>query len=157
MIPETAAKTEPSVTLGFGLLDDGEVELSTLFKHRSALVDVWLRPLRFVLRRWAKRSEESRTHPPNRGNLLLGPDIRLAITLSFDSRMEGITEWCFRRGGVPLQRWEKYVLRQCFRFRRVSDDEGDLPTPGMFLEELADKIIGRNRALRCHRIQGGHG
>ena len=143
LIPETAAKTEPSVTLGFGLLDDGEVELSTLFKHRSALVDVWLRPLRFVLRRWAKRSEESRTHPPNRGNLLLGPDIRLAITLSFDSRMEGITEWCFRRGGVPLQRWEKYVLRQCFRFRRVSDDEGDLPTPGMFLEELADKIIGR--------------
>ena len=30
LIPETAAKTEPSVTLGFGLLDDGEVELSTL-------------------------------------------------------------------------------------------------------------------------------
>jgi hypothetical protein len=143
LIPKTDAKTEPSITLGYGLMDDGEVEISNLFTHRSALEDVWLRPLRFVLRRWAERSERGRTEPPNLRNSLLGTDIRLAITLSFDSRMEGLTEWCLRRRGVPLQRWEKYVIRQCFRFRRVGNDEDDLPTPGMFLEELADKIIGQ--------------
>ena len=154
LIPQTDKKADPSVTFGWGILDDGEVELSTLFKHRSALTDVWMRPLRFVLRRWAERSEKARPRPPTPRENLLGPGIRLDITLSFDSRFEGLSEWCLRRGGVPLLGWERYVVRRCFRFRRAGADEDDLPIPGMFLEELADKIIGQIERLAVTGFKG---
>lgn len=154
LIPQTDKKAAPSVTLGWGILDDGNVELSTLFKHRSTLTDVWLRPLRFVLRRWVERSEKARTHPPAACENPFGPNIRLDIALSFDSRIEGLSEWCLRRGGVPLLGWEKYVVRQCFRFRSVGSDDDDLPTPGMFLEELADKIIGQIERLAVTGFKG---
>lgn len=66
MVPGTSDKTGLSITFGYGLLDDGEIELHTNFATRSELHDVWLRPLGMVLRNWWRRNEKKQTRAATR-------------------------------------------------------------------------------------------
>ena len=47
---------------------------------------------------------------------------------------------------MPLTRFEKWIIRRCFRFKRVSSHEMDLPTPENFLEQLVDKVVNQIEA-----------
>jgi hypothetical protein len=143
LVPETTDKTGPSITFGYGLLDDGEIELQTNFAAQSELHDVWLRPLGIALRNWWKRSEKSRPEPPRANSVLRGRDIRLSISAPFDGTFEGEVDWCRRKGGVNLYRWERWLIRRSFRFKIRRDGKDALPTPSNFLEELADRVIGQ--------------
>jgi hypothetical protein len=143
LVPETNDKTGPLITFGYGLLDDGETELQTNFASPSVLHDVWLRPLGFALRNWWRRSEQSRPEPPRRHSALPGRDIRISVSASFDSTYEGDVAWCLRKGGLPLHRWERWLVRRSFRFETKKDRKDALPTPSNFLEELADRVIGQ--------------
>ncbi|WP_140981011.1 hypothetical protein [Bradyrhizobium guangdongense] len=138
-----AADNEPAllVTFGHSMLTEGDVELREIFASPTLLNDVWLRPLGFVLRGWWRRSAP--TPPPDRHqSSLRGHDVWLSFEPSFEGRLEGEVTWCRRRGGVAFQSWERWVIRQCYRFR---DDPGreNLPKPSDFLEELADGVIAQ--------------
>ncbi len=51
--------------------------------------------------------------------------------------------WCRRKGGAALHRWERWVIRLCYRFRREKYGRDTLPAPSNFLEELADRVIAQ--------------
>jgi hypothetical protein len=130
------------ISLGHRMLTDGTVELRTKFAVPSALHDVLLRPLGFVLRRWWHRSEQAILHPRRRSTLL-GHDVWLSLEPSFDDRFEGEVAWCRRRGGVAFRDWERWVIRRCYRFQAAKYGRDKLPTPSNFLEELADRVIAQ--------------
>jgi hypothetical protein len=72
--------------------------------------------LGLVLRRWWRRSEQ--TLPQSRGrSAFRGRDAWLSLEPSFDGRYEGDVAWCCRRAGVAFHNWERWVIRQCYRFR----------------------------------------
>ena len=142
LVPATNEESGPLITFGHGLLTDGDVELRTKFAVPSVLHDVWLRPLGFVLRSWWHRSEPTLPQP-RRQSALRGRDAWLSLEPSFDGRFEGEVTWCRRRGGVAFHRWERWVIRQCYRFRAAKYGRDTLPTPSNFLEELADRVIAQ--------------
>jgi hypothetical protein len=138
----TADEESGLITFGHGMLTEGDVELCTKFSNPSSLRDIWLRPLGFALRSWWHRSEQSITRS-RRQSSLLGHDVWLSLEPSFDSRFEGQVTWCRRRGGVAFHGWEKWVIRQCYRFRSETYGRDRPPTPSNFLEELADRVIAQ--------------
>jgi hypothetical protein len=142
LVPDTNEETGPLITFGYGALDDGNVELRTKFAVQSVLRDVWCRPLGFVLRGWWRRSEQSLTRP-RRQSVLRGHDVWLCLEPSFDRRFEGEVAWCRRRGGVAFHGWERWLIRQCYRFRPDKYGRDTVPTPSNFLEELADRVIAQ--------------
>lgn len=142
LVPATDDESGPLIALGHSLLTNGDVELRTKFPVASVLHDVWLRPLGFVLRSWWQRSELTLPRP-HRQSVFRAPDAWLSLEPSFDGRFEGEVAWCRRKGGVALQSWERWVIRQCYRFRAAKDRRDTLPTPSNFLEELADRVISQ--------------
>ena len=142
LVPVTDEESGPLITFGHGMLTEGDVELRTRFATPSVLHDVWLRPLGFVLRRWWHRSEP--TLPQRRRlSTLRGHDVWLSLEPSFDGRFEDEVAWCRRRGGAALHGWERWVIRQCYRFQAAKYGQDTLPTPSNFLEELADRVIAQ--------------
>jgi hypothetical protein len=144
MVPDADSKKGTYITFGYGTVSDGgEVEIETDFRRPTKLFDVWTRPLGIVLRRWHARSVKSLDANPKRRNLFGGNLIALALRLGFESVYDQPFGWAVRLRGSPLQQWEKWVIRQCFRFRRFHDSELALPTPTTLLEELLDRVIGQ--------------
>lgn len=130
------------LTFGHGMLTEGNVELRGKFAAPSVLHDVWLRPLGFVLRRWWPRSEETLPQARHQSTLR-SQDVWLSLEPSFDARYEGEVTWCRRRGGAAFHPWERWAIRQCYRFRADKSGRDRLPTPSDFLEELADRVIAQ--------------
>jgi hypothetical protein len=141
----TAVDKEAGLLLTFGhrLLTEGNSELRTKFAAPSVLHDVWLRPLGFVLRRWWHRSERTLPQLLRRQSALREDDVWLSLEPSFDGRYDGEVMWCRRRGGVAFHRWERWIIRHCYRFRADKYGRDRLPTPSDFLEELADRVIAQ--------------
>jgi hypothetical protein len=112
---------QPGVTFGFEYGDPQTVEVQSIFRRPMALHDVRMIWVRWVLRRWVKRCTEAASRkPPARSGLgHQGPLIW--FTPHIDESLRGPVSWCRRRGGVPLIRLEKFVLRWAFRFRRTGD------------------------------------
>jgi hypothetical protein len=142
LVPATDDESALLVTFGHSMLSEGNVELLENFAYPTVLYDVWLRPLGFVLRRWWRRSEPT-LRPDRRQSSLRGHDVWLSLEPSFDGRFEGETTWCRRRGGVAFHNWERWVIRQCYRFHAADYGRDKLPTPSNFLEELADRVIAQ--------------
>lgn len=134
------------LALGHSLGDTGEVDLTVNISGPSVLVDVRVALLEKALRRWWDRLSKAGLPDPSR-TATLGRHITLAVLPTFDSVEEGTMVWCRRSGGLALDEWERRLMRWSFKYRRAPLTERDLPSPGNFIEELADKVIGQIEKL----------
>jgi hypothetical protein len=131
----------PSIGFGhsLGLGDASTPEITTVFSRPMRLVDVRLKPLQWVLRRWQHRVRKAPRSRPRFGQPAWNG--QLTISANFDEIYDGRSDWVQRRGGVPLTGPERWIIKRCFRFKRVPSREQDMPTPENFLEQLVDKVV----------------
>jgi hypothetical protein len=103
---------DPSLFFGSYLDDWGEVEIASSGAANRVLYDVWMRPLGWAVRRWLRRcaSMPHGEQPDSRPTLVFVPDLRRSLD------QPGVI--CRRRNGTPLSKAEKFVIKQCFRFRK---------------------------------------
>jgi hypothetical protein len=131
----------PNISFGHSMgLDDNSIEeIITVFSAPTRLVDVRLRPLKWVLEHWKKRSQK----PPPRTvqDRNVRSDGQLAILANFDDALEGQRAWVLRRDGLPLTGLEKWIIRKCFSFKSTPRYHTNMPTPENFLEQLVDKMV----------------
>lgn len=114
---------KPNASFGIDFGTPYDTELTSVFSRPTALYDVRMNWVRWVLRRWAVRCANAATNASGSGldgSVRQSP--RLWFTLNMDRPLSGKVEWCRRRGGVPLSWIEKFVLRRAFSFRRTGDD-----------------------------------
>jgi hypothetical protein len=131
------------ISFGMGLISDQQAvtEISRSFKASSRLVDVWLLPLGFALRRWQQRTTKQ-SRPRNR----VGEthwDGHLAVLTDFARIHDEKSELVVREGGVPLTRLEQMLIGVSFRFAAVDPREDSLPTPTDFIEQLISKVVNQ--------------
>ncbi|HUC51997.1 MAG TPA: hypothetical protein VMA30_21630 [Xanthobacteraceae bacterium] len=143
MFGDHALEDGPRMFFGhtFDLDERTTTEITTRFKRPTELVDVWFRPLQWILKRWRNRVQAL---PP--GEKRFGVprwDYALTVVPSFDSLLDGVENWVVRRGDVPLLPWERFVLRRCFRFAPASARQTNMPTPQNFMEQLVDKLVSQ--------------
>ena len=142
LVPDTNEEAGPLITFGHGMLDDGDVELRTKFAVTVGAARCVASAARFRSARWWRRSEQTLTRRRHHSSLL-GRDAWFSLEPSFDRRFEGEVAWCRRRGGAALHNWERWVIRQCYRFRPDKYGRDKPPTPSNFIEELADRVIAQ--------------
>jgi hypothetical protein len=133
----------PHVMFGHGaaFLRNASVEISSSFKKAVRLNDIWISPLLFAIRSWRRRVRSS----PQDKRRITGDvvwDSTLAILIDFDQIKTGTVDWALRDGGVPFRRYERFLIRHSFRFRRNSDRDTESLTPADFIAELTDKVMG---------------
>jgi hypothetical protein len=95
-------KEGPLISFGMPLISDqqAEIEIWRSFKAPSRLVDVWLLPIGFALRRWQKRTrKQSKTQ--NRSGRSAWED-HLAVLTDFARVHDEKSELVAREGGTPL-------------------------------------------------------
>jgi hypothetical protein len=143
---ETKAIEDRSFFFGNDLGQNDDIELEANFKFPVLLYDVRTKLLNWVVRRWIDRCdlEEQRLGDgmrENRRRFDAGP--LLIFTPSFDRQLEGTVAWCTRRGGPPLTRFERLVMKSAFRLEMRTD----LPLPSDILEELGANVIGEIDSL----------
>jgi hypothetical protein len=119
--------------------DQAKSEISIVFRAPSKLVDVRLRPLRWVFKRWQTRVRKRPQNKAHFGQPLW--EDSLSVTPSFDSTQDGQCALVLRRGEVALTGLEKWIIRRCFRFVKISSRTEDMPDPNDFLEQLIDKLV----------------
>jgi hypothetical protein len=134
-------KKGPLISFGIGLMSDQQAvtEISRSFKAPSQLVDVWLLPLGFALRRWQRRTRKQ-SNPRNRFRESAW-DGHLAFLTDFARVHDEKLELVVREGGAPLTRLERVLVRMSFRFASVAPRESNLPTPTDFIEQLISKVV----------------
>lgn len=111
------------VTFGFDWGKPNEVELEQSFVRPTVVYDVRIRWVRWVAKRWWKRchAKPSPDKKPRIGEI--GNDEpRLVLTPQLEVPLKGKVAWCWRQGGVPLTRFERWVVEHSFRFREASDE-----------------------------------
>ena len=110
-------------SFGFDMGKPKNVELERNFARASVVHDVRIRWVRWVAKRWWLRCQ---ANPPEQPDPQLGRPTAdkplLVFTPKLDVPLRGKVAWCQRRGGVPLTRFERWVIRQSFRFRKDSDE-----------------------------------
>lgn len=122
LVGHDVSDTKPSVTFGFDFGKPNVIEVSSNFKHTTALTDVRMIWVRWVVIRWIKRclKEASRNPEFDKWPAYQAPS--LCFVPALDAPIQGLVGWCVRRDGVPLTSMEIMVLRMAFRFRRSSND-----------------------------------
>lgn len=140
-IRSESTSVEPVVTFGIDF-GEGSVESSSAFQRPTKLHDVRMTWLYWVLHRWLARSATKGKEAPPAVNGPRQPGPMICFPLQIDEPLRGMVGWCRRRGGAPLSKPEKLLLRLAFRFKSVAD-EPDLPRPRHILEELADKTAAQ--------------
>jgi len=114
---------EPCIYFGslFALSPPYETEARLNSAHQLILVDVKMTIVRWVLRRWIARCKNTRGASSGEAGFAgLSPKKpTLSFTPDIDVPISGSTDWCRRRGGVPLTRLERIALRLAFCFRRA--------------------------------------
>lgn len=122
LVGHDISDSKPSVTFGFDYGKPYEIEICSDFKHMTALTDVRMIWVRWVVTRWIKRclKEANRKPELNRWSAYQAPS--LCFVSALDAPKQGLVGWCVRRDGVPLTSMERFILRMAFRFRRSSND-----------------------------------
>jgi len=136
-------KKGPLISFGMGLISDqaAVTEISRSFRAPSRLVDVWLLPLGFALRRWQQRTRKQGGPLKRFGETHW--DGHLAVLTDLARIHDGKSELVVREGGVPLTRLEQMLIRTSFRFAAVDTREDSLPTPTDFIEQLISKVVNQ--------------
>lgn len=111
-------RCKPSVTFGFDCGEPYVTELERTFARPSALRDVRLKMVEWVFRRWSERCRKSEERSSIEESRRTRPEPIIWFTPRMNVMMSGTVGWCRRRGGVPLTRLEKCVLRYSFIFSR---------------------------------------
>lgn len=101
-------KTKTALLFG-GRLERGEVELNNKALSGQVLSNVWQKPLMWVIRRWLKRCNKVEGAVGSQPDLDFCPDFRRPLS------DDGII--CRRIGGIPLDKIERFVVGQSFRFK----------------------------------------
>ena len=120
LLPKGSRSTStPEVTFGIDFGSPYDVELKAEFTPVASLHDVRMIWVRWVISRWSSRcrrvtEREAKESPAG----LSSEDPAIWFTPVIDAPLQGSVAWCRRRGGVPLTRFERWVLRRAFRFRR---------------------------------------
>jgi hypothetical protein len=135
-------KKWPLISFGMGLISDEQAltEISRSFKTPSRLVDVWLLPLGFALRRWQQRTRQEGGPRKRFGE---NWDGHLAVLTDFARVHDGKSELVAREGGVPLTRFERMLIGISFRFAAVDPRKDSLPTSTDFIEQLVSKVVSQ--------------
>lgn len=105
------------VTFALGL-GDGEIEVRALLKHEHILVDVWKKPLIWVLKRWLERTGFDPEEDHNWGN---SRNHSLDFPLMPTRYYSGEVVICRRTGDLTLTRLERQIIKMCFRFKMVKE------------------------------------
>jgi hypothetical protein len=136
-------KKGPLISFGMGLISDQQAvtEISRSFKAPSRLVDVWLLPLGFALRRWQQRTRKQSGPQKRFGKPHW--DGHLAVLTDFARVHDGKSELVVREGGSLLTRFERMLMRMSLRFTTVDPREDSLPTPTDFIEQLISKVVSQ--------------
>lgn len=111
----------PAVTFSFSFGVTGDVEIEGDFRRDTALNDVHMAIVRWVLGRWINRCTAAAGSPAPAANTL-GAGPRIWFTPMMDGTVHGRTAWCRRSGGVPLTGFERWALRRAFRFGEPRDE-----------------------------------
>lgn len=111
------------VTFGFDWGKPVIVELEKSFARPVVVHDVRVRWVRWVAARWRRRCLANPSGGRNSkvGGLAADKPL-LVFTPQLDTPLRGKVAWCCRRGGVPLTRFERWVVEWSFRFRKASDE-----------------------------------
>jgi hypothetical protein len=120
--PDEFDNDPPSCAFGFDFGIPHVAEMETTFAHQMALYDVRMTWVRWVLQRWAARCDRGAV-ASSRSRALGRQGPLIWFTPHIDEVLGGSVSWCRRRDGVSLTRFERWVLRRAFRFRRVNDEE----------------------------------
>jgi hypothetical protein len=104
--------TGPKVMFSTSLFDLGVVEVSDSNLANRSLVDVWMRPIQWVLDRWYARCQRAQLSgtQSDTPTILFFPQ--------FDGPMNRNGVVCRRLSGVPLTSIERFILKLSFRFER---------------------------------------
>ena len=120
---EDPQERKPNASFGFDFGTPYDTELTSVFSRPTALYDVRMNWVRWVLRRWAARCSDAATNDSGSGHDgFARQSPNLCFTPNMDRPLSGKVAWCRRRGGVPLSWIEKFVLRRAFSFRRTGED-----------------------------------
>ena len=143
-----AAKAGPHVTFGMGrpVADDPVSEISLKFSRQTRLVDVWLLPLSWAIRRWHLRVRAA--HPPQDQFGERHWPGGLAVMTDFRTMHDDQFDLVLRTGDVPLDRLERWLIKLSFRFAKVDRREENLPRPTDFIEGLISKMVAQIEAGR---------
>ena len=110
----------PLISFGYDLVQADIVELEKTFSRPKVLRDVRVLWVRWALRRWFARCQAA---APNGSLAGLAPDIPALVFAPHPVvPLRGSVAWCRRRGGVPLSKLERAIIRSSFRFRRAPDE-----------------------------------
>jgi hypothetical protein len=111
---------EPAVYLGADFDRAGEIEIP-LKASNKVLTDVRMLWVRWAVCRWLKRSAASGNYDGRQIRALTHEPL-LHFPTELDASPDAKKGLCRRRGGVPLTRMERFVLRHAFKFRRKRDE-----------------------------------
>ncbi len=114
---------QPSVMFGFDIGAPNLVEIETDFSSQVVLSDLRVALLHWALRNWEKRCQKASSKNSNHQTDFFDQGPVIWFTPRLEVPLQGRVEWCCRRGGIPLNRFEKFLIQRAFRFRRKSEDE----------------------------------
>lgn len=139
----TELREGPHVSFGMGLISSEQAvtEISRSFNAPSRLVDVWLLPLGFALRRWHQRTRKQGQSRSQFDQIHWDGD--LAILINLQVVQEEKFDLVVRKGGVPLTWLERFLVGISFRFAKVDLRVDSLPTPTDFIEQLISKVVNQ--------------
>lgn len=115
---ESNPKATPGVKFYFGRsmgsFANDEIASKNLFGKQ--LWDVWIGPLRWAARSWQRRCAAT-SEASNKDTI--GPMLVFTSEFRFPVGRDGV--FCRRRGGVPLNRTERLLLKLAMRHRRATE------------------------------------
>lgn len=103
------------ITFALGL-GGGEIEIRKILKHEYILVDVWHKPITWVLKRWLARTNFAPEEDHNWGN---SRNHSLDFPLMPTRYYSGEVIICRRTGDITLTKLERQIIKMCFRFKKV--------------------------------------
>ncbi|MGE0053999.1 MAG: hypothetical protein AB7S74_07305 [Hyphomicrobium sp.] len=116
----TGGTGEPAVYLGSDFSGAGDIEVSLSGRKGVVLTDVRMVLLRWVVCRWLSRCMAASNNQQQFGGI--APEPLLLFPPQLDVALEPDKGLCRRSGGLPLTKWERWVLRRAFKFRRKRND-----------------------------------
>lgn len=112
---------KPTIYLGADFNRAGEIEVVLSPSNHKVLSDVRIIWVRWVVKRWLARYQNAISAGAIRPRGGFGSEALLLFPPQLDQPILDGAGLCRRRGGVPLTRLERWVLRHSFKFRRRPD------------------------------------
>ncbi|WP_454063238.1 hypothetical protein [Candidatus Nitrospira salsa] len=115
-----SSSSKPNIHIypGHKELKGDEREVTAKLRSSRVLSDVKLMPLNWIGKRWIERSSKPTAGAESTSIFPLQKGPILIFFLMPGSEYEGEVLICARRGGIPLRRWEKWIIQSSFSFSK---------------------------------------